>query len=36
VSTEQIITLVIAILGILHGPLTGQLLAALKKSSPPK
>jgi len=36
VSTEQIITLVIAILGILHGPLTGQLLAALKKPSAKK
>jgi len=36
VSTEQIITLVIAILGVLHGPLTGQLLAALKKAPPPK
>jgi len=35
-STEQIVTLVIAILGVLHGPLTSQLLAALKKSSPPK
>jgi len=35
-STEQIITLVIAILGVLHGPLTGQLLAALKKTPPPK
>jgi len=35
-STEQIITLVIAILGILHGPLTSQLLAALKKPSAKK
>ena len=35
-STEQIITLVIAILGVLHGPLTGQLLAALKKTPPGK
>jgi len=35
-SAEQIITLVIAILGILHGPLTSQLLAALKKPAKPK
>jgi hypothetical protein len=35
-STGQIVTLVIAVLGVLHGPLTGQLLAALKKSPPPK
>ena len=35
-STEQIVTLVIAILGVLHGPLTSQLLAALKKTSAKK
>ena len=35
-TTAQIVTLVIAILGVLHGPLTGQLLAALKKTPPPK
>jgi len=35
-STEQIVTLVIAILGILHGPLTSQLLAALKKPAKTK
>ena len=35
-TTSQIVTLIIAILGVLHGPLTSQLLAALKKSSPPK
>lgn len=29
-GTEQWITLVIAVLGVLHGPLTGQLLAAIK------
>jgi len=36
VSTEQIVTLIVAILGVLHGPLTGQLLAALKKTPPGK
>jgi len=35
-TTTQIVTLVIAVLGVLHGPLTGQLLAALKKSSAKK
>jgi len=35
-STEQIVTLIIAILGVLHGPLTSQLLAALKKPSAKK
>ena len=35
-TTTEIITLVVAILGVLHGPLTGQLLAALKKTPPPK
>ena len=29
-TTTEIITLIVAILGVLHGPLTGQLLAALK------
>jgi len=36
VSAEQIVTLVIAILGVLHGPLTSQLLAALRKPAKPK
>jgi len=36
VSAEQIVTLVIAILGVLHGPLTLQLLAALRKPAKPK
>ena len=35
-SETQIITLIIAILGVLHGPLTSQLLAALKKPSAKK
>jgi len=35
-TTTEIITLIVAILGVLHGPLTGQLLAALKKTPPPK
>lgn len=35
-STANIITLVIAVLGVLHGPLTGQLLAALRKPTPKK
>jgi len=35
-TTTQIITLIVAVLGVLHGPLTGQLLAALKKAPPPK
>jgi len=35
-TTTEIITLVVAILGVLHGPLTGQLLAALKKTPPGK
>jgi len=36
VKAEQIVTLVIAILGVLHGPLTSQLLAAIKKPAKPK
>jgi len=36
VSAEQIITLIVAILGVLHGPLTSQLLAALKKPAKTK
>ena len=35
-TTTEIITLIVAILGVLHGPLTGQLLAALKKTPPGK
>ena len=35
-TTAQIITLIIAVLGVLHGPLTGQLITALKKTPPPK
>jgi len=35
-TTTEIITLIVAILGVLHGPLTGQILAALKKQPPPK
>jgi len=35
-TTTEIVTLIVAILGVLHGPLTGQLLAALKKTPPPK
>ena len=35
-STAQIVSLVIAILGLLHGPLTSKLLAALRKPAPPK
>jgi len=33
-TTAQIVTLVVAILGVLHGPLTGQLLAALRRQPP--
>ena len=32
----QIITLIIAILGVLHGPVTSKILAAFKSSPPPK
>jgi len=35
-TTTQIVTLVIAVLGVLHGPLTGQVLAALKRKPPAK
>ena len=35
-SETQIITLIIAVLGVLHGPVTSKLLAALKSSPPPK
>ena len=35
-TTTEIVTLIVAILGVLHGPLTGQILAALKKTPPPK
>lgn len=35
-TTQQIITLVIAILGVLHGPVTTKLLAALRKPPPAK
>lgn len=33
-STSTLVALIIAILGVLHGPLTGQLLAALRKAPP--
>lgn len=33
-SSTQIITLVIAILGILHGPLTPVLISILRKRTP--
>jgi len=35
-TTTEIVTLIVAILGVLHGPLTGQILAALKKTPPGK
>ena len=35
-TATEIVTLIVAILGVLHGPLTGQLLAALKKTPPGK
>lgn len=35
-SASQIVALIIAILGVLHGPLTTKLLAALRKPAPPK
>jgi len=35
-TATQIITLIIAILGVLHGPVTSKILAALKSSPPPK
>jgi uncharacterized membrane protein len=33
-TTAQIITLIIAILGVINGPLTAKLLAALRKTPP--
>lgn len=33
-TTPEIITLVCAILGVLHGPLTPILIAALRKRTP--
>lgn len=33
-TTAQIVTLVIAILGALHGPLTAKVLAVFKKAPP--
>lgn len=33
-SSTQIITLVIAILGILHGPITPVLISVLRKRTP--
>lgn len=33
-SAAQLVTLIVAILGVLHGPLTGQILAALRKTPP--
>lgn len=35
-TTAQIISLIIAILGLLHGPVTGKLLALFRKTPPPK
>lgn len=35
-STAQIITLVVAVLGVLHGPVTPILIAALRKNKPVK
>lgn len=35
-TTTQIVTLVVAILGVLHGPLVAKLLAAIRKPPPPK
>jgi len=35
-TAAQIVTLVVAILGVLHGPLTGKILGAFGKSTPPK
>lgn len=35
-SESQIITLVIAILGVLHGPLVAKAIAAIRKPTPPK
>jgi hypothetical protein len=33
-TTTQLVTLIIAILGVLHGPATASLLAALRKTPP--
>lgn len=33
-TTAQIITLIVAILGVLHGPATGAVLNALRKTPP--
>jgi hypothetical protein len=35
-STSQIVTLVIAILGVLHGPIVANFLASLRKTPPSK
>lgn len=35
-TTAQIVTLVVAILGVLHGPVTSNILAALRKTPPSK
>lgn len=35
-STSQTITLVIAILGVLHGPLVANLISSLRKTPPSK
>ena len=35
-TTANLITLIVAILGVLHGPATGALLRALRKSPPAK
>lgn len=35
-SSAQIITLVIAVLGVLHGPLTPVIISVLRKSKKPQ
>lgn len=35
-TTSQIITLVIAVLGVLHGPLVANLLSSMRKTPPAK
>lgn len=35
-TTAQLVTLIVAILGVLHGPLTGKILALFSKTPPPK
>jgi len=35
-TETQIVTLVIAVLGVLHGPITARLLAALKSTPKPR